>query len=41
MESKFTPCTNEEMLAAVRTFQMRQRKWQEESDRWLKNRVSD
>ena len=41
MESKLTLRTDEEMLAAVRTFQTRQRKWQEESDRRLKNRASD
>ena len=35
MDSRFIPRTNEEMLAAVRAFQERQRKWFEESDqRW-------
>ena len=39
METKFTPRTHEEMLAAVRAFQAQQRKWFEESDQRLKNRV--
>ena len=39
MDGKFVPRTNEEMLAAVRAFQERQRKWFEESDQRLKERV--
>lgn len=36
---KFTPRTPEEMLVAVRTFQERQRKWFEESDKRLEKRA--
>ena len=39
MDSRFVPRTNEEMLAAVRAFQERQRKWFEESDRRLEKRA--
>ena len=36
MDKKFIPRSNEEMLAAVRAFQERQRQWFEESDMRLK-----
>lgn len=39
MDKKFIPRSNEEMLAAVRAFQERQRQWFEESDMRLKKRV--
>ena len=39
MDKRFTPRSNEEMLAAVRAFQERQRKWFEESDKRLEKRV--
>lgn len=39
MDSRFTPRTPEEMLAAVRAFQERQRKWFEESDKRLEKRT--
>ena len=39
MDKRFTPRTNEEMLAAVRAFQARQRQWFEESDKRLEKRV--
>lgn len=39
MDKRFTPRTNDEMLAAVRAFQERQRKWYEESDARLAQRV--
>ncbi len=39
MDKNFTPRTNEEMLAAVRAFQERQRKWFEESNKRLEKRV--
>ena len=39
MDKRFTPRTNEEMLAAVRAFQERQRKWFEESNKRLEKRV--
>ena len=39
MDKRFTPRSNEEMLAAVRAFQARQRKWFEESDKRLEKRV--
>ena len=35
MDKKFIPRSNEEMLAAVRAFQERQRQWFEESDKRL------
>ncbi|MBR6287030.1 MAG: hypothetical protein IKR18_08610 [Bacteroidaceae bacterium] len=39
MDKRFTPRSHEEMLAAVRAFQERQRQWFEESDKRLENRV--
>ena len=39
MDKRFTPRSNEEMLAAVRAFQARQRQWFEESDKRLEKRV--
>ena len=39
MDKKFTPRSNEEMLAAVRAFQARQRQWYEESDKRLEKRT--
>ncbi len=39
MDKRFTPRSNEEMLAAVRAFQARQRQWYEESDKRLEKRV--
>jgi hypothetical protein len=39
MDKRFTPRSNEEMLAAVRAFQARQRKWFEESNKRLEKRV--
>ncbi len=39
MDKKFTPRSNEEMLAAVRAFQARQRKWFEESNKRLEKRI--
>ena len=39
MDTRFTPRTHEEMLAAVRAFQARQRKWFEESNKRLEKRV--
>ena len=41
MESKLTLRTDDEMLAAVRVFQAERRKWFEESDRRLRERVPD
>jgi hypothetical protein len=39
MDKRFTPRSKEEILAAVRAFQARQRKWFEESDKRLEKRV--
>jgi len=39
MNKKFTPRSNEEMLAAVRAFQARQREWFKESNKRLEKRV--
>ena len=39
MDKRFTPRTNEEMLAAVQAFQARQREWFEESNKRLEKRV--
>ena len=39
MDKRFTPRSNEEMLAAVRAFQARQREWFEESNKRLEKRV--
>ena len=39
MDKRFTPRSNEEMLAAVRAFQARQREWFKESDKRLEKRV--
>jgi hypothetical protein len=39
MDKRFTPRSNEEMLAAVRAFQASQRQWFEESDKRLEKRV--
>ena len=39
MDKRFTPRSNEEMRAAVRAFQARQRKWFEESDKRLEKRA--
>ena len=39
MDKRFTPRSNEEMLAAVRAFQAKQRKWLEESNKRLEKRV--
>jgi hypothetical protein len=39
MDNRFTPRSNEEMLAAVRAFQARQRQWYEESDERLEKRI--
>ena len=39
MDNRFTPRSNEEMLAAVRAFQASQRQWYEESDKRLEKRI--
>ena len=39
MDKNFTPRTHDEMLAAVRAFQDRQRQWFEESDKRLEART--
>jgi hypothetical protein len=39
MDKRFTPRSNEEMLAAVRAFQASQRQWYEESDKRLEKRI--
>lgn len=39
MDKRFIPRSNEEMLAAVRAFQARQREWFKESDKRLEKRV--